>query len=54
MKPNMIKNKLIKLIDEKSKIRGQMMKDFLIVKNRLGAPGVYAKIANEILKATKK
>ena len=27
--------------------------DFLIIKNKLGTPGVYAKIANEILKATK-
>ena len=53
MKPNIIKNKLIELIDEKSKIRNQMMEDFLTIKNKLGTPGVYAKIANEILKATK-
>ena len=30
-----------------------MMEDFLTIKNKLGTPGVYAKIANEILKATK-
>ncbi len=53
MKPNIIKNKLIELINEKSKIRNQMMSDFLIIKNKLGTPGVYAKIANKILKATK-
>ena len=53
MKPNIIKNKLIELIDEKSRIRNQMMEDFLTIKNKLGTPGVYAKIANEILKATK-
>jgi len=29
------------------------MEDFLTIKNKLGTPGVYAKIANEILKATK-
>ena len=29
MKPNIIKNKLIELIDEKSKTRNQMMKTFL-------------------------
>ena len=40
-------------MDEKSKIRNQMMEDFLKIKNKLGTPGVYAKIANEILKATK-
>ena len=40
-------------MEEKSKIRDQMMEDFLLVKNKLGAPGVYAKIANKILKATK-
>ena len=53
MKPDVIKTKLIELIDEKSKSRKQMMEDFLIIKKKLGAPGVYAKIANEILKATK-
>tara|TARA_B100000963_G_scaffold340934_1_gene340124 strand:+ start:82 stop:1203 length:1122 start_codon:yes stop_codon:yes gene_type:complete len=53
MKPNIIKNKILELIDEESKIRGQMIKNFHIIKNKLGAPGVYAKIANEILKATK-
>ena len=53
MKPNIIKNKLIELIDEKSKLRNQMMEDFLTIKDKLGTPGVYAKIANEILKATK-
>jgi len=29
------------------------MADFLKIKNRLGTPGVYAKIADEILKETK-
>ena len=53
MQPNIIKNKLIELIDEKSKTRNKMMEDFLAIKNKLGTPGVYAKIANEILKATK-
>ena len=53
MKPNNIKNKLIELIDEKSKLRNKMMEDFLKIKNRLGTPGVYAKIADEILKETK-
>ena len=53
MDPNIMKNKLLELMEEKSKIRDQMMEDFLLVKNKLGAPGVYAKIANEILKATK-
>ena len=53
MQPNIIKNKLIELIDEKSKTRNKMMEDFLTIKNKLGTPGVYAKIANEILKATK-
>ncbi len=53
MKPNTIKNKLIELIDEKSKLRNQMIEDFLKIKNTLGTPGVYARIANEILKATK-
>ena len=52
MEPNIIKNKLIELIDEKSKLRNQMMEDFLTIKDKLGTPGVYAKIANEILKAT--
>ncbi len=53
MKPNIIKNKLIELLDEKSELRKQMMDDFFIIKNKLGTPGVYIKIANEILKATK-
>ena len=53
MKPNNIKNKLIELINEKSKLRNQMLKDFLELKNKLGTPGVYVKIADEILKATK-
>ena len=53
MKPYIIKNKLIELIDEKSKLRNQMMEDFLTIKDKLGTPGVYAKIANEIFKATK-
>ena len=33
--------------------KNQMMENFLKVKNKLGTPGVYARIANEILKATK-
>ena len=53
MKPDIIKNKLLELIDEDSKSRKQMMEDFQIIKNKLGAPGVYASVANEILKATK-
>tara|TARA_A100001011_G_C14245897_1_gene815528 strand:+ start:274 stop:1395 length:1122 start_codon:yes stop_codon:yes gene_type:complete len=53
MNPFIIKNKLLELIDEKSKLRKQMIEDFVKVKNKLGTPGVYSKIANEILKATK-
>ena len=53
MKPNIIKTKLIQLIDEKSKFRNKMMEDFITIKNKLGGSGVYAKIANEILKSTK-
>ena len=53
MQPKTIMNKLIELMDEKSKLRNQMMEDFLTIKDNLGTPGVYAKIANEILKATK-
>ncbi len=53
MKPYIIKNKLLDLIDKESKSRKKMMEDFLLIKKKLGTPGVYAKVANEILKATK-
>ncbi len=53
MKPENIKNKLIELMNRKSDLHNQMIKNFLKIKNKLGVPGVYTKVAYEILKATK-
>ena len=53
MKPENIKNKVIEIINKKSNTYSQMKKDLEIVKNKLGIPGVYNKIAGEILKVTK-
>ena len=54
MEPQGIKNTLIKLLDQKSESRNQMLNDFLKVKAKLGKPGVYIKVANDILGATEK
>ena len=54
MKPENIKNKLVELLNEKSKIRNQMLDDFINIKKKLGSPGVYIKIASDILKSTDK
>ena len=54
MQPENIKNKLVELLDEKSKLRNQMLDDFIKVKEKLGSPGVYIKVASDILKATDK
>ena len=49
-----IKNKLIELLNDKSELRNQMLDDFIKIKGKLGTPGVYLRVASEILKATKK
>ncbi len=54
MQPEDIKNKLVELLDDKSKLRHQMLDDFIKVKEKLGSPGVYIKVASDILKATVK
>ena len=54
MQPENIKNKLVELLDDKSEIRHQMLDDFIKVKEKLGSPGVYIKVASDILKATVK
>ena len=54
MKPENIKNKLVELLNEKSKLRNQMLDDFINIKKKLGSPGVYIKIASDILKSTDK
>ena len=55
MQPENIKNKLVELLDDKSKLRRhQMLDDFIKVKEKLGPPGVYIKVASDILKATDK
>ncbi len=54
MEPENIKTKLIELLDDKSKLRNQMLNDFINVKEKLGSPGVYIKVASDILKATSK
>ena len=53
MTPENIKTNLIKLIEEKSDTRTKMQKELNQVKSKLGSPGVYNKIAEEILKETK-
>ena len=54
MKPENIKDKLVELLDERSKLRNQMLDDFIKVKEKLGPSGVYLKVASDILKATDK
>ena len=54
MEPQDIKNTLVELLDQKSKSRNQMLNDFTKVKEKLGKPGVYIKVANDILGATEK
>tara|TARA_B100001027_G_scaffold216103_1_gene191556 strand:- start:1599 stop:2720 length:1122 start_codon:yes stop_codon:yes gene_type:complete len=54
MKPENITDKLVELIDDKSKLRNQMLDDFVRIKEKLGSPGVYFKVASDILKATDK
>ena len=54
MKPENIKDKLLELLDDKSSLRNQMLDDFIKIKGKLGTPGVYLRVAREILKATKK
>ena len=53
MKPERIKNRIVKLLNLESKTRIKMMNDLDKVKIKLGTPGVYIKIAEEVLKATK-
>ena len=54
MKPENIKNKLVELLNEKSKLRNQMLDEFANIKEKLGSPGVYIKVASDILKATER
>ena len=54
MQPENIKNKLVELLDDKSKLRHKMLNDFIKIKEKLGSPGVYIKVASDILKATVK
>ena len=53
MKPEHIKNIIVELLNFESKTRIKMMNDLDKVKIKLGTPGVYIKIAEEVLKATK-
>ena len=53
MKPEHIKNIIVELLNLESKTRIKMMNDLDKVKIKLGTPGVYIKIAEEVLKATK-
>ena len=48
------KTKLLELLDDKSSFRNQMLDDFIKIKGKLGTPGVYLRVASEILKATRK
>ena len=52
MEPENIKNKLVELLDDKSKIRNKMLDDFINIKEKLGSPGVYIKVASDVLKTT--
>ena len=54
MRPEKIKTKLLELLDDKSSFRNQMLDDFIKIKGKLGTPGVYLRVASEILKATRK
>ena len=53
MKPEHIKNIIVELLNLESKTRIKMMNDLDKLKIKLGTPGVYIKIAEAVLKATK-
>ena len=53
MKPEKIRKKISNLISLNSKYRHKMINDLKKVRSKLGSPGVYNRIAEEIIKKTK-